>query len=235
VINAYTQFLKYIGLTWEPPSYTITRKIPFIPTEQEIDDLIAGLPNIESVFVQLLKEIAMRIGEAINLPWKDVDLERKVIICNCPEKGSNPRIFSDLSGKLLNMLNTLPRENKKLFGTATLNSVKATFSRSRKRLAFKLANPRLNEIHPHSMRHWKATMLYHYTRDLLLVADQLGHKDIENTRLFIQLEKSLFKNMPDDKFTIKSISSLEEAIKLGEVGFEPFMIVNGVQLIRKRE
>lgn len=235
VQNAYTKFLTFIGLTWEPPSYTLTRKIPFIPTEQEIDDLIAGCPNTVAIFLQLLKETAMRSGEAINIPWKDVDLERKVIMCNNPEKGSNPRIFSDLSGKLLNMLNALPRENEMLFGTTTKNSLKATFTRSRKRLAFKLGNPRLREVHFHTMRHWKATLMYHYTRDLLLVAEYLGHKDIENTRLYIQLEKNLFKNVLDDKFVIKAISSLEEAIKLGEVGFEPFMVVNGVQLMRKRK
>ena len=56
-------------------------------------------------------------------------------------------------------------------------------------------------------------MLYHYTHDLLLVAEYLGHKDIENTRLYIQLEKSLFKNAPDDKFTIKAISSTRRSCK----------------------
>ncbi|HKM59737.1 MAG TPA: hypothetical protein VJY36_02575, partial [Candidatus Bathyarchaeia archaeon] len=40
VINAYSKLLDFIGLTWKPPSYEIIRKIPFIPTEQEIDDLI---------------------------------------------------------------------------------------------------------------------------------------------------------------------------------------------------
>ncbi len=235
VINAYTNFLGYLGQTWEPPTYEIVRKIPFIPTEQEIDDLIAGTSNALPVFLQLLKETAMRSGEAIRIPWKDVDLERRVIMCNAPEKGSNPRVFSDLSGKLLSMLNTLPRENDLVFGTTSLNGLKATFTRSRKRIAFKLCNPRLKEIHFHTLRHWKATMLYHYTRDLLLVADVLGHKDIENTRLYIQLEKSLFKNVPDDKFIIKAISTLEEAIQLGEVGFEPFMVINGIQLMRKRK
>ena len=122
-----------------------------------------------------------------------------------------------------------------LFGHITKNSLKATFTRSRKRLAHKLGNPRLKDIHFHTLRHWKATMLYHYTKDLMLVAEFLGHKDIENTRLYIQLEKNLFKNVPDDQFIIKAISSLEEAVQLGEVGFEPFMIVNGVQLMRKRK
>lgn len=45
----------------------------------------------------------------------------------------------------------------------------------------------------------------------------------------------MFKNVPDDKFIIKAISSLEEAVKLGEGGFEPFMVVNGVQLMWKRK
>jgi integrase/predicted RNA-binding Zn-ribbon protein involved in translation (DUF1610 family) len=235
VINAYTQFLAYLGLTWEPPSYEITRKIPFIPTEQEIDDLIAGTPNKLPAFLQLLKETAMRSGEAVRIPWKDVDFERRIIMCNQPEKGSNPRIFSELSGKLLTMLNSLPRENELVFGGKTLNSLKATFTRSRKRLAFKLGNPRLKEIHFHTLRHWKATMLYHFTKDLLYVAEFLGHKDTENTRLYVQLDKSLFQNISDDKFIIKTVSSIEEAVKLGEIGFEPFMVINGVQLMRKRK
>jgi integrase len=188
-----------------------------------------------ATFIQLLKETAMRSGEAIRLKWKDADLTRKIIMCNDPEKGSNPRIFSELSSKLLTMLDNLPRENETLFGHVTKNSLKATFTRSRKRLAHKLGNPRLKDIHFHTLRHWKATMLYHYVKDLLVVAEFLGHKDIENTRLYIQLEKNLFKNVPDDQFIIKAISTLEEAVKLGEVGFEPFMIVNGVQLMRKRK
>jgi integrase len=235
VCNAYTQFLKFLGLTWTPPSYTITRKIPFIPTEQEIDDLIAGNPNTVATFLQLLKETAMRCGEALRLKWKDVDLERRIITLNEPEKGSNPRMFNDLSGKLLSMLNTLPRENEKLFGTRTRHSLKSSYTRARKRLAHKLGNPRLKEIHFHTLRHWKATMLYHYTKDLMLVAEFLGHREIENTRLYIQLDKQLFKNILDDKFIIRAAHIVEEATKLGEVGFEPYVVMEGVQLFRKRK
>jgi integrase len=235
VINAYTQFLKFVGLSWEPPICNVTRKIPFIPCEQEIDDLIAGCPNIVATFLQLLKETAMRSGEAIRLQWKDVDLERRLIICNSPEKGSNPRIFSELTGKLLNMLNALPKKGDHIFGDSSLNSLKATYSRARKRLAFKLQNPRLKQIHFHTLRHWKATMEYHYKPDILHVAELLGHKDLENTRLYIQLEKNLFKNIPDDNFIIRAAHNLEEAVKLGEVGFEPFVVIDGVQLFRKRK
>jgi len=237
VINAYSKFLKFLGLKWTPPKYTITRKIPFIPTEQEIDDLIAGCPNTVATFLQLLKETAMRCGEALRLNWKDVDLERRIITLNEPEKGSNPRIFNELSGKLLAMLDTLPRENGKLFGTRTRNSLKNTFCRARKRLAHKLGNPRLKEIHFHTLRHWKATMLYHYKPDMLEVAEFLGHKELRNTRLYIQLEKRLFKNLPNDLFITRIAHNPEEACSYVEVGFE---YVSGAfndvgQIFRKRK
>lgn len=63
-------------------------------------------------------------------------------------------------------------------------------------------------------------MLCHYTKDLLFVAEYLGHKDIENTRLHIQLEKSLFKNIPNDQFTTWIAMCTEDACMLIEVGFE---------------
>lgn len=235
VIVAYTSFLKFLGLTWEPPRYNITRKIPFIPTEHEIDDLIAGCPNVVATFLQTLKETAIRSGEAKALKWVDVDFERRVLTLNEPEKGSLPRIFNNLSGKLLSMLNALPRKSDFVFGDSSLNSLKATYFRARKRLAFKLQNPRLKEVHFHTLRHWKATMEYHYTKDVLHVKEFLGHKEIDNTLIYIQLDKRLFQDLPEDNFIIRAVHDVEEAIKLGEVGFEPYDVVEGVRLYRKRK
>ena len=42
VVEAYTNFLIMAGGKWDPPRYHRIEKIPFIPTEQEIDQLIAG-------------------------------------------------------------------------------------------------------------------------------------------------------------------------------------------------
>jgi integrase len=235
VITAYTLFLKFNGLRWEKPRCNVVRKIPFIPTEQEIDDLIAGCPNTVATFLQVLKETAMRSGEAKSLKWTDVDFERRIITLNEPEKGSLPRIFSNLTGKLLGMLNALPRTSPRVFGDASPNSFKTTYGRARRRLAFKLQNPRLLEIHFHTLRHWKATMEYHYTKDIIHVKQFLGHKEIDNTLVYIQLDECLFKNLPDDSFIIRAAKTVEEATKLGEVGFEPFVIMEGVQLFRKRK
>ena len=40
---AYMAYLKFIGKTWKTPKYTYQQKLPeFLPTEEEIDQLIAG-------------------------------------------------------------------------------------------------------------------------------------------------------------------------------------------------
>jgi integrase len=50
-------------MRWEPPTYRKIRKIrkiPVIPTETEIDQLIAGCNRRKATFLQLLKETGMR-------------------------------------------------------------------------------------------------------------------------------------------------------------------------------
>ena len=237
VCNAYTLFLQYLGRHWNQPRYNIVRQLPFIPTEQEIDDLVAGSPHLLAVFLQLIKETAMRRGEAIVLPWRDVDFERRIIYCNYPEKGSNTRIFNNISGRLFSMLRSLPTDRDLVFGDSTINSMKNYLERTRNRLAFKLGNPRLKEIHFHTLRYWKGTMLYHSKPDILVVAEYLGHRNIENTRLYIQLEKSLFENIRVDEYITRIANNTADACKLVEVGFEYVTgeFSDGGKIFRKRK
>jgi integrase len=72
-------FLKHNGLQWEKPKCHVTRPFPFIPTEQEIDVLIAGCGKKTATFLELLKETAMRSGEAKRLEWINIDLEKNII------------------------------------------------------------------------------------------------------------------------------------------------------------
>jgi len=188
VINAYTLFLKTHGSLWEKPRCIIEQKIPFIPAEQEINALIAGAGKKLAAFLQLLKETAMRAGEAVRLEWTDVDFEKRIITLNKPEKRSNPRMWK-VNSETIAMLQNLPRNNQKVFGDATSNTMKQGLQRTRKRLASKLQNPRLIKITLHTFRHWKATMLYHQTKDPYYVKEFLGHKTLKNTEIYITVEK----------------------------------------------
>lgn len=201
-------------------------------TEVEIDQLISGCGHKVSVFLQLQKETAIRCGEAWNLQWTDIDFKTNTVRVE-PEKGSKPRIFN-MSTKLLAMLNSLPRSSEKIFIGGEVSYIRRTFQRQRKRIAHKLGNPRLNRISFHTLRHWKATMLYHQTPDIMYVMQFLGHRNINNTLKYIQLEGALFKN-ENEEFICKVASKIDEAKELIEAGFEYVCEFNGIKAFRKRK
>jgi len=234
VINTYTKFLKFNGTEWEKPRCRVEKKIPFIPMEKEIDALIAGSNKKLAAFLQVLKETAMRSGEAKKLLWSDIDFERHIIILNTPEKGSNPRIFR-ISQELIDMLKALPKKSKNIFPNKSLNSVRATYGQTRKRLSHKLQNPRLLKISFHTIRHWKATTEYHKTRDILYVKNLLGHKKLENTEIYITLEKTIFGDPYNQEFHAKVASTSEEIKALLEVGYEYVCEKEGLLFFRKRK
>lgn len=233
VINAYSLFLKLNNMQWEKPRCNVTQKFPFMPTEAELDSLISGCGPKTSTFLQLLKETAMRSGEAKRLEWINIDSDRNTITLNDPEKRSNPRMWK-VSQKLISMLNNLPKESERVFGQGSLTSMKVTFMKARKRLAAKLQNPRLPRISFHTFRHWKATMLYHETKDPYYVKSFLGHKSLRNTEIYINIERTIFEPSSDE-FTVKVAEKPEEIKSFLEVGFEYVCEKDGLIFLRKRK
>lgn len=53
-------------------------------------------------------------------------------------------------------------------------------------------------------------MEYHYTKDIMHVKEFLGHREIDNTMLYIQLDRNMFKNLPDDSFVIRAAQTKED-------------------------
>jgi len=229
IVDAYTLMVEMLGLRWNPPSYKRVVTLPFIPLEKEIDALIAGCSKKVAASLQTLKETAMRIGEVWQLRWTDVDEERQTIKCRSEKRG-NPRMFK-VNAKLIAMLNALPKTSERVFGATNLNGHRWNFTLQRRRLARKLQNPRLNQITFHTFRHWKATMEYHRTKDILHVMRLLGHRKIDNTLIYTHLVD--FEH--DDDFTCRAAKTLEEASELIEAGFDYVTDVEGVKLFRKRK
>jgi len=227
VVKAYTLFLKMQGLTWEKPRYKPVEKLPFIPTENEIDELIAGCSKQVSAFLQLLKETGARRGEIFNLKWTDIDLVNRTVRIT-PEKGSEPRIFR-ISEKLAAMLSNLPKLSNSVWKIKSVKNLERQFRRERKRIAHKLGNPRLLQIHFHTLRHWKATIEYAKTKDILYVQKLLGHRSLNTTLKYTQL-----LSLPhSEEYICKAARNVEEAKELIEAGFEYVTEMEGVKLFRK--
>ena len=210
-VTACTSFLKMFGRTWSPPKYNRVRKLPFIPQEVEVDKLISGCNRKTCAFLQLLKETGMRSGEAWNMVWVDLNFENRTVSVT-PEKGGNPRVLPISSG-LIAMLKAFPKTSDKVF-TGSLRHFRRSYRRQRKRVAGKLQNMRINHITFHTLRHWKATMEYHKTKDILHVKQLLGHRSINSTLMYTQLVS--FK---ENEFHVKIAENVEEACELMKAGF----------------
>lgn len=228
-IGVYTVFADYCRLSWKPPVYKYTRKLPFIPLESEIDQLIAGFKKRTATFLQVLKETGARCGEAWALKW--TDLNGNILTINAPEKGSLPRQHK-ISEKLVSMLQSLPQKDPRIFGPyMSLSNFRNGFMRKRRSISRNLSNPRLDEITFHTFRHFYATMLYAKTKNIILVQQKLGHRSIENTQIYTQL--IVFES---DEYHSATATRTDEAEKLVQAGFEYVCTTTeNIMLFRKRK
>jgi integrase len=232
---AYTTFLASLGKTWTRPKYRHEVKLPdFLPTELEIDQLIAGSGKKVGTLLMLVKETGMRLGECLSLTWINVNFETRCITLPKAEKHSLPRCFPSVTNTLIDMIGSLPKQNQKVFGTTSRTSAIMGLCQARKRVATRLANPRIAKIHFHLIRHWYATMEYHKKPDLDYVGRMLGHRSYTNTQIYVNMEQMIFNSAPSD-YIVKVASTVEEACKLLEVGFEFVTDIGGQKLFRKRK
>ena len=232
VVDAYTCFLEKEGLTWNPPRYKQQQTIPFVPSEAELNMLIGACGKSLSIFLQGLKETGADPGELAAVTSKDINKEAKTITLNNPVKGHRPRILK-VSQELINRLEPLMKESGRLFDDEQL---RRAFLYKRRTMVRKLSNPRLRNITFTTFRHWFATMEYHRTKDILHVQRLLGHKNIQNTLIYIDLESQLF-GKSSDGFTVRIAHDVGEAADLTEAGFEYVTgeYKDGSKIFRKRK
>jgi hypothetical protein len=76
-------------------------------------------------------------------------------------------------------------------------------------------------------------MEYHKTHDVKHVRSILGHKSPLSTDIYINIEHAIF-NEVNGEFHVKVASTLEEACKLLEVGFEYVTDMEDEKLFRRR-
>jgi integrase len=229
-IIAYQSFAKTFEIKWQPPKTRVERKLPYIPTEEEISQLIAGCGKKTATFLQVLKDTAARTAEAVKIRWTDIDERSNIIRINNPVKGSLARIVK-VTPNTIAMINNMPKTSEFIFDPNP-DTTRKNFCKQRNRIARTLQNPRLKQIHLHTFRHWKATMEYHRTKNIKYVQQLLGHKKLENTDFYTQL-----LDFENDEWHVAHATNLEEENKLIEAGFEyvRYSEKDEVAIYRKRK
>jgi integrase len=228
------RFYKFKQIAFTMPRYYRIDTLPYVPLEADVDQLISACGRKTAAFLQLLKETGIRPGEAWNLKWKDLGFNTGLATIT-PEKGSRARQLR-MSNRLTAMLNSLHRQYNYCFRNPRIdleNSMRCyqrVFELQRRRIAIKLQNPKINSISFRTLRHYRASTLYHKTKDILLVQQELGHKSLTSTLVYTHLIK-----FQDDDYTCKVAKTIEEAKSLVENGFEYVTGFQDAKLFRKRK
>jgi integrase len=143
--GAYALYAKQHGFSFVPPRYRRVEKLPFIPLDSEVEQLIGAMGLRYSSFLSLLKDTAARPLEAWNLKWSDIDFANSAVTIT-PLKHSKPRRLK-LSSRTVNQLCQLHRDHAWIFGDGTLRTYQhflRNFEMTRKDAAKRLGNPRLS-------------------------------------------------------------------------------------------
>jgi integrase len=234
ILDDAKRFYSWSKVEFTKPMSRRVQKFPFIPTEAEVNALTSAVGPKLSAYMRLVKETGARAGEVWQLQWADLDPNTSTITIN-PEKGSRPR-RPKISGSAMASVLALPRTSPFVFHRADADPEISyqhffrNYAKQRARIAVKLQNPRLRSISFKTLRHFKATMEYHRTKDILHVMEILGHKNIRNTLMYTHLV-----NWESEEFVSNVAKTVKEAQELVESGFEYVCDVEEYKVFRKRK
>ena len=162
---------------------------------------------------------------------KSIDLERGTTTVRSAKVGT-PRVLK-LKPSTIALLKEYVSEhnfslNERMFPRPT--AIRHSFIRYRNEVAEKLHEPSLRKIRLYDLRHHYATMLYHKTKDILHVKEQLGHRRLESTLIYTHLI-----DFKDEEYVARIAKTVKEACQLVEAGFEYVTEIDGLKLFRKRK
>ena len=189
LVHAYERYLKHCNLSWRRSKYYFRSKLPKIPSEAKINMIISASNKKLALQLKISMETGLRPIELVNIKVKDIDFEKSLIYPTTAKHG-NPRTVK-IKSNTLNLLRQHVHKkdlqlNDKIFKEKA-DYYSKKYRETRNKLAKKLNDPSIKSIRLYDLRHFYATMLYHKTKDILYVKQQLGHKKLETTLIYTQL------------------------------------------------
>jgi len=230
MVKGYNHYAKYNGLSTLDIWFAEISKIPKVPSKEQIDKLIAHARPKYSLILSLLKETGMRPVEVSNLTLRSFDLTKRTVIASGAKLGKQREL--SISPSLVTMFQSyLSKHNYSLTERTFPNSrsIRDNYLKIRRNASKKLGDPSLMQVRLYDFRHYFASTLYHKTKDILYVKEQLGHKRIENTLVYTHLV-----SFEGDEYHSAVARTVDEARKLLELGFEYVCEKDELMLFRKR-
>jgi integrase/recombinase XerD len=229
LVKAHNHYAQFYGINYVKPKFRCEKKLPKIPRNEALLSVISASSKKYAAIFKILMETGVMPHELVNVSLKDIDLDKGTLVVR-GFKGHSSRVFKlkdDTQAIRKKYIRTHYCE--KPFPDA--DWMGSVWRRVRNEVAEKLKDPSIRSIRLYGLRHYYATMLYHRTKDILLVKQQLGHKKIETTLVCTQLVQF----SENDEFYSAAAKNISEAQKLIEQGFDYVCDVDSVKLFRKRK
>ncbi len=173
-------------------------RIPEILTPEEQEALLRQpnkrYPTGERnyLLMRLMLDTGLRLSEAVNLRWRDVDLNTGRVMIR-QGKGHKDRTLWIGEDDLVLLRKWRQRQAQDVKGRPVhvFTTLKGTRLIPRyvqqmvKRYAAKAGITK--DVHPHTLRHTFATDLYRETKDIRLTQKALGHANLSTTQIYTHI------------------------------------------------
>ena len=229
--DVYDRYVKYHGLIWRRPKYERDNQPPYVPTEEEVNIIIANAGKKYALALSILRDTGMRPIELHRSTLAWYDLTRGTVRIETAKHGAGRTL--ELKTRTLAMLKEYVGKhnvglNDRIF--ATVKTMRREFGNIKRRTAKKLQRPELLRISLYSFRHFFGTMTYHRTKDIPFTKRKMGHRSLKSTLVYTHLV-----NFKSDEYAVRVAENIQEACKLVEAGFEYVTDMDGFKIFRKRK
>jgi len=223
---AYARFLRFLG---RKPSLAYRefmrdlqrlrpRKLARIPKLETAKAVIAAIPRSQAKYLLwFILETGLRLGEALNLRWSQVDLQGKRLIIEESEKRSEGSIIplSDNAIEILNHQADLGMNPKERVFKISERWMRRVLKKAKDKMR-PILGDEVDLVNPKNLRHLYATQLYSKTRDLVYVQRMLRHRSILTTQRYVHM----ITQRKDYDVKVVSPQDSEIIKQLLEMGYE---------------
>lgn len=171
-------------------------RLPTVLNKNEINRMIEATTNIKhKTLLTLLYYAGLRLNEARNLQWQDIDFERDLIHVK-KAKGDKDRVVF-LHSKLKELLVSYGRKNN---GLILISGRNKKYDEKTIQQIVKIASQKseINKnVTPHVLRHSFATHLLEGGADIRYIQKLLGHKNLQTTQIYTHVANKDIKKLAD--------------------------------------
>lgn len=181
-------------------------KLPEILSVEEVKELFSVIKNIKhKSIIYLLYSCGLRVSEAINLKFSDID--RKKMVLNIKQgNGKKDRVIN-LEPEVLNVIDNYYNDLKEKPTTYFFKGQDKEKYSSRSIQSFLkkyCEAAKIKIVSPHKLRHSYATHLRDLGIDLSIIQELLGHKSQKSALIYAKLSNKRINQLPQ---LIKNITN----------------------------